>query len=211
MFCAGSADFNPRAPCGARPGCRGKCGRRGHISTHAPLAGRDEEKPKKGREKRISTHAPLAGRDSNHLGEKFTDLNFNPRAPCGARQNSSFSLIAVYLFQPTRPLRGATIMLRLLLFIPCLFQPTRPLRGATMTLTLTATDIFSFQPTRPLRGATFINRIRNNTKIISTHAPLAGRDYKNRCMFPFPAKFQPTRPLRGATAKVYKSLCTFLR
>ena len=23
--------------------------------------------------------------------------------------------------------------------------------------------------------------------------------------------FQPTRPLRGATAKVYKSLCTFLR
>ena len=25
------------------------------------------------------------------------------------------------------------------------------------------------------------------------------------------ALFQPTRPLRGATAKVYKSLCTFLR
>lgn len=25
------------------------------------------------------------------------------------------------------------------------------------------------------------------------------------------AVFQPTRPLRGATAKVYKSLCTFLR
>lgn len=25
------------------------------------------------------------------------------------------------------------------------------------------------------------------------------------------AIFQPTRPLRGATAKVYKSLCTFLR
>lgn len=24
-------------------------------------------------------------------------------------------------------------------------------------------------------------------------------------------EFQPTRPLRGATAKVYKSLCTFLR
>lgn len=24
-------------------------------------------------------------------------------------------------------------------------------------------------------------------------------------------QFQPTRPLRGATAKVYKSLCTFLR
>ena len=26
-----------------------------------------------------------------------------------------------------------------------------------------------------------------------------------------PLVFQPTRPLRGATAKVYKSLCTFLR
>ena len=27
----------------------------------------------------------------------------------------------------------------------------------------------------------------------------------------FDPEFQPTRPLRGATAKVYKSLCTFLR
>ena len=45
-----------------------------------------------------------------------------------------------------------------------------------------------FQPTRPLRGAT--EAIRAATER---------------------AKFQPTRPLRGATAKVYKSLCTFLR
>ena len=46
----------------------------------------------------------------------------------------------------------------------------------------------AFQPTRPLRGATEIAHKLTDT-----------------------IKFQPTRPLRGATAKVYKSLCTFLR
>ena len=46
-----------------------------------------------------------------------------------------------------------------------------------------------FQPTRPLRGATW-----NSAAML-----LPGME------------FQPTRPLRGATAKVYKSLCTFLR
>lgn len=44
-----------------------------------------------------------------------------------------------------------------------------------------------------------------------THAEEdARRDREVRV--PPPARaFQPTRPLRGATAKVYKSLCTFLR
>ena len=46
-----------------------------------------------------------------------------------------------------------------------------------------------FQPTRPLRGET------------------VGCTILELLIF----GFQPTRPLRGATAKVYKSLCTFLR
>ena len=34
----------------------------------------------------ISTHAPLAGRDESSKIIVFALLNFNPRAPCGARQ-----------------------------------------------------------------------------------------------------------------------------
>ena len=69
----------------------------------------------------------------------------------------------------------------------------------------------AFQPTRPLRGATKGLTGHKVVVVISTHAPLAGRDDKIILDTLTIAKFQPTRPLRGATAKEYKSLCTFLR
>ena len=68
-----------------------------------------------------------------------------------------------------------------------------------------------FQPTRPLRGATSLIEPDRLAVEISTHAPLAGRDKYDANGRVVLEKFQPTRPLRGATAKVYKSLCTFLR
>ena len=60
--------FNPRAPCGARPGLRRRGAGESDISTHAPLAGRDfcEASPLF-KPFRISTHAPLAGRDSKSV------------------------------------------------------------------------------------------------------------------------------------------------
>ena len=125
------------------------------------------------------------------------------------------------IFQPTRPLRGATDVFAEMLEEEK-FQPTRPLRGATGTYTPKSTQIFisthaplagrdrvrpaapsarryfnprapcgarptmaarltdrqkKFQPTRPLRGATLPARRRSMRNRISTHAPLAGRDY----------------------------------
>ena len=56
-----------------------------------------------------------------------------------------------------------------------------------------------FQPTRPLRGATFEQGSISIPKIISTHAPLAGRDLAPLNHVPDDVEFQPTRPLRGAT------------
>ena len=78
------------------------------ISTHAPLAGRDEECLFWLRDNLISTHAPLAGRDVL----------------------LTVGLAPWILFQPTRPLRGATSY-HLLSKVSSVFQPTRPLRGAT--------------------------------------------------------------------------------
>ena len=52
-----------------------------YISTHAPLAGATRGS----RRGLISTHAPLAGRDAR-AGPGQRQLNFNPRAPCGARR-----------------------------------------------------------------------------------------------------------------------------
>ena len=56
-----------------------------------------------------------------------------------------------------------------------------------------------FQPTRPLRGATCGLLVFRSEFHISTHAPLAGRDWST-CSRVLPSiTFQPTRPLRGAT------------
>ena len=168
-------DFNPRAPCGARQRQRQyreanrefqstrplRGATRYHvglppelgISIHAPLAGRDDERlwPFR-RLLKISIHAPLAGRDSGPRRTARRLPHFNPRAPCGARRSwASFSSYR-WLFQSTRPLRGATVV-ALPLAGSWGFQSTRPLRGATPAPHAWAYTT-TFQSTRPLRGAT---------------------------------------------------------
>ena len=80
--------------------------------------------------------------------------NFNSHAPCGARLSCGSYGTIWKTFQLTRPLRGATFGNG---FVDkCdIFQLTRPLRGATIEL-----------------GKWIV------AHNISTHTPLAGRDYK---------------------------------
>ena len=56
-------------------------------------------------------------------------------------------------FQPTRPLRGATWLLVLILCFLLYFNPRAPC-GARLSLFISMTKLSIFQPTRPLRGAT---------------------------------------------------------
>ena len=78
--------FNPRAPCGARHITKQPYAKWLEISTHAPLAGRDENT------KNLMSNGcifqptrPLRGATTApHL--RMGSINFNPRAPCGARQ-----------------------------------------------------------------------------------------------------------------------------
>ena len=126
------------------------------ISIHAPRVGRDEhERRRKLRNPRfqstrpvwgatlswkyaaiscmISIHAPRVGRDSV-VGTRHLDSgNFNPRAPCGARQVPHNVIISGDRFQSTRPVWGATDNPTLQV-LSALFQSTRP-RGARRTST----------------------------------------------------------------------------
>ena len=79
-------NFNPRAPCGARrAGWNGLLGLI-EISIHAPRVGRDVVSVlNRAFGQVISIHAPRVGRDSASLDCLYTELHFNPRAPCGAR------------------------------------------------------------------------------------------------------------------------------
>ena len=56
----------------------------------------------------ISIHAPHAGRDTFRRPRSFPPSDFNPRAPCGARQRSLRFGSVMTAFQSTRPMRGAT-------------------------------------------------------------------------------------------------------
>ena len=145
----------------------------------------------------ISIHAPRAGRDPLHASTLAHFGYFNPRAPCGARQRMYGWLWDAYIFQSTRPVRGAT----------------RQSRCGSWTV--------SFQSTRPVRGATLAAIPGDAQGGISIHAPRAGRDYDRHGFHHHPrdfnprapcgarlsntdaqfvqSKFQSTRPVRGAT------------
>ena len=82
-----------------------------------------------------------------------------------------------------------------------IFQATRPVRGAT-TLRETARRAGRFQSTRPVRGATPIFPRCGVDRLISIHAPRAGRDAMFGNMQTEITLFQSTRPVRGATCHV---------
>ena len=180
-----SVDFNPRAPCGARPSRNASKIWKQVFQSTRPVRGATESncaectpnvfqstRPVRGATRNssnacnsspISIHAPRAGRDAATSAMPRMCVYFNPRAPCGARPPWT---------------RAATI--------PSSFQSTRPARGATNRIKTSGHKI-TFQSTRPVRGAT----------VRDMHI----QDFD---------LFQSTRPVRGATAKVYKiTLHTF--
>ena len=75
-------------------------------------------------------------------------LNFNPRAPCGARLITPRRMLWQYVFQPTRPLRGATEEMEGI-NASIAFQPTRPLRGATVNNLAVTVEKLYFNPRAP--------------------------------------------------------------
>ena len=125
----------------------------------------------------ISTHAPLAGRDLYLAASRVTDADFNPRAPCGARLLWSGRCFYFKLFQPTRPLRGATFKLSLeSLIVP--ISTHAPLAGRDHNH-LQKKKKIHISTHAPLAGRdTCTPSLSSFASIISTHAPLAGRDCK---------------------------------
>ena len=113
-LCFSGGNFNPRAPCGARPVTK--------INVVTEIT--------------FQPTRPLRGATGDSVIFCAGSPDFNPRAPCGARLPFLVVSKGKQAFQPTRPLRGATIKLNICT-IAKRFQPTRPLRGATGKDTLT--------------------------------------------------------------------------
>ena len=69
------------------------------ISIHAPRAGRDNGQQLLQHPVQISIHAPRAGRDAFRRAFAPPFTHFNPRAPCGARQQKYTKLLYTLLRQ----------------------------------------------------------------------------------------------------------------
>ena len=194
-----TSNFNPRAPCGARPLSCSLASQAVIFQSTRPMRGATLKYAIPALAIGISIHAPHAGRDILPPSAIWSfPRNFNPRAPCGARLHEVSKYVIPHVFQSTRPMRGAT---NVTLFAPCAtiyFNPRAPC-GARLLL---ASPVLSSLP-------------------ISIHAPHAGRDSsrRRRCrrlrdfnprapcgarrkeidMQKINLKFQSTRPMRGAT------------
>ena len=104
----GGRDFNPRAPCGARLTHSNGPQTLLLFQSTRPMRGATGSVGAGRQTLVISIHAPHAGRDSPTSQHFSRKLNFNPRAPCGARPPPNCSPVMGSVFQSTRPMRGAT-------------------------------------------------------------------------------------------------------
>ena len=119
------------------------------ISTHAPLAGRDLQCrtiPASGRD--FNPRAPCGARQDLCLSV-LAQLNFNPRAPCGARQCGFGTNYYQFNISTHAPLAGRDARWSTAPKAKAVFQPTRPLRGATANPTLSHTCHPYFNPRAP--------------------------------------------------------------
>ena len=81
----GPANFNPRAPCGARHTTITKSSNKRKFQSTRPVRGATITSVETHSRKQISIHAPRAGRDKRKKNYALIETYFNPRAPCGAR------------------------------------------------------------------------------------------------------------------------------
>ena len=124
-------------------------------------------------------------------------MNFNPRAPCGARRIIVAETLILSTISTHAPLagrdgdpRGSRLQARWI-------STHAPLAGRDCHSRKTAREMHEFQPTRPLRGATEAITLGFSREEISTHAPLAGRDRRGLALVLVDRRISTHAPLAG--------------
>ena len=147
------ANFNPRSPCGERPGCFGQSLVESNISIHAPRVGSDHIAfSNTGVRTKFQSTLPVWGATFLRRLPNRCHKHINPRSPCGERRLSETPYAMLSDFNPLSPCGERRI--------------TSPFARAAL----------QFQSTLPVWGATII--YMGNAKFIriSIHAPRVGSD-----------------------------------
>ena len=99
-------DFNPRAPCGARLAGIAKSTTEQAFQPTRPLRGATEILFGQQFGQLFQPTRPLRGATVSEATVYHVRLNFNPRAPCGARQFGVFDPLRVNRISTHAPLAG---------------------------------------------------------------------------------------------------------
>ncbi len=151
------ADFNPRAPCGARL----------QLSP-LPMYGSG-----------ISIHAPRVGRDSGRRLAALRTTTFQSTRPVwGATTRTTGRACRHGQFQSTRPVWGATRAGSLSLSLSTYFNPRAPC-GARPRARASPLQMTDFNPRAPCGARRACVRATRANADISIHAPRVGRDRRD--------------------------------
>ena len=146
--------FNPRTPCGVRPGAIFETFVDWRFQSTHPMRGATVGKSPGRRCFPISIHAPHAGCDQLQGFVLHVWVNFNPRTPCGVRHSRVWYPISVLKISIHAPHAGCDCTL--------LAGPPR---------------FPHFNPRTPCGVRLSIRSIGIKTYSISIHAPHAGCDH----------------------------------
>ena len=128
-------------------------------------------------EKLFQSTRPVWGATMCRQTKSLQPKNFNPRAPCGARQTTVPPSQRLFLISIHAPRVGRDPDRRAEVGDWNVFQSTRPVWGATIVTVLPdTTDAISIHAPRVGRDFLRLNDI--SRALISIHAPRVGRDSK---------------------------------
>ncbi len=173
---------------------------------------------------RVSTHAPRTGRDANVVHVCACCGGVSTHAPRAGRDAGALTVeVDSDMFQPTRPVRGATsgetgqrasaavsthapragrdaISTGPSIGSMLKFQPTRPVRGATTGMAKRRPVPQRFNPRAPCGARRAAHATRRPPACrFNPRAPCGARHAQQHVICLHGRRFQPTRPVRGAT------------
>jgi len=147
--------FNPRPPCGGRLNRARDLANHAAVSIHAPRAGGDGltllAMPCS---VSFQSTPPVRGATVMYNDIVFCVFGFNPRPPCGGRQNFRSVMFRVSKVSIHAPRAGGDAFLSGSMRGCWWFQSTPPVRGATWNFR-PVNFMRNVSSTPPVRGATF--------------------------------------------------------
>ena len=193
MIMSKRSNFNPRSPCGERPGSRKSKFKRLKFQSTLPVWG-------------ATSFCPVIQCSHGY---------FNPRSPCGERQRTALFLTLTYDISIHAPRVGSDLRLPAKLLENPYFNPRSPCGerpdlaalervygnfnprspcGERQSIRSAQARERSFQSTLPVWGATIPQLVCKASDFISIHAPRVGSDPSRRPQRNERTNFNPRSP-----------------